>query len=159
MADARLNELLSPVVVVETEQEIQGRAPNEFRGDCAFLLHRLQPMSRLRMIRLTNANPHRQPIFPTPTLASKLVRRQSQTSTAVSTNAVQDCRSQAFVRTTWTLSPREPTMRKHAVVLLLFRNRIRCRTMIWKARHGPFEPRTPSKAGTLPLASRFGLFA
>jgi hypothetical protein len=30
--------------------------------------------------------------------------------------------------------------------------------MIWKARYVPFEPRTPSKAGILLLASAFGVF-
>ena len=132
---------------------IQGRAPAQSCGDCAFLRHRLQPMTRLRTVRVTNANPHRPPIRTTPTLASKVVCSQRQTCTAFRTNTVQDCRSQAFVRTTWALHPQKRILRKravkHAVDLLLFKNCIRCRTMIWKARCGPFESRTPSKAGIL----------
>src|SRR4051812_44090345 len=102
--------------------EFKGRAPIESRGDCAFLHHRFQPMTGLRTVRLTNANPYRPPIRTTPTLASKLVCSQRQSSTAFRTNAVQDCRSQAFVRTTRALHPQERILRKHAVVLLLFKN-------------------------------------
>ena len=52
---------------------IQGRPPIESRGDYAFLRNVHQPMTRLRTVRFTNANPHRPPIGTTPTFASKLV--------------------------------------------------------------------------------------
>lgn len=116
-------------------------------------------MTGLRTVRLTNAYPHRPPIRTTPTLASKLVCSQRQASTAFRTNAVQDRRSQAFVRTTWALHTQRQILRKHAFVLLLFKNRVRYKTMIWEARHAPFEPRTPFKAGISLPASRSGLFA
>ena len=110
-------------------------------------------MTGLRTARLTDANPHRAPIRTTSAVASKLVFGQRQTSTAFRANAVQDCRSQPFVRKIWALHPQKRILRKravvHAVVLLLFKNCIRCRTMIWNARCVPFESRISSKSGIL----------
>jgi hypothetical protein len=130
-----------------------GRAPIEFRAYGASLGHRLQSLTGLRMIQLTDANPHRPPICAASASASKLARSQRQTSATFRTNAIQNCRFQAFVRTTCDIHLQKRILRRrsvvHAVILLLFKNCIRGRTMIWNARCVPFDLRTLLKAGIL----------
>ena len=100
------------------------------RVECASLGHRLQPLTGFGIMRLTDANPRRPPICTASASTSKLARSQRQTSTTFRTNAVQNCRPQAFVRTTWAFHPRKRVLRRrslvvHVVILPLFNNCIR----------------------------------